>query len=131
MVSINNILGTECKLILLTGKGFHPFHILFARMSITVACSSLYMWLKKTEHFPWGLREVRGLLVARGLAGFFGVFGMYCKYPHSFILYDNVLEEVTPSNTLSSLEHMLNWLYCCTVLGLTVSSIVLRSNTSG
>jgi len=65
------------------GKGYHPFHILFARMSITVLCSSLYMWYKKTEHFPWGLREVRPLLIARGLTGFFGVFGMYCKYSTS------------------------------------------------
>lgn len=48
-------------------------------MSITVACSSFYMWYKKTEHFPFGMKEVRSLLVARGLFGFFGVFGMYCK----------------------------------------------------
>ncbi|KAF1849582.1 uncharacterized protein K460DRAFT_215 [Cucurbitaria berberidis CBS 394.84] len=59
------------------GKGYHPFHILFARMSITVLCASTYMWYKKTEHFPFGMREVRPLLVARGLLGFFGVFGMY------------------------------------------------------
>ncbi|KAL1797240.1 hypothetical protein ACET3X_003846 [Alternaria dauci] len=61
------------------GNGYHPFQILFARMSITTACSSFYMWYKKTEHFPFGMKEVRSLLVARGLFGFFGVFGMYCK----------------------------------------------------
>jgi hypothetical protein len=59
-------------------------------MSITAACSSLYMWLKQTEHFPWGLREVRPLLVARGLAGFFGVFGMYCKFSTSLVWYYDV-----------------------------------------
>ena len=48
-------------------------------MGITVICASVYMWYKKTEHFPFGMREVRPLLVARGLFGFFGVFGMYCK----------------------------------------------------
>ena len=48
-------------------------------MGITVLCASVYMWYKKTEHFPFGIREVRPLLVARGLFGFFGVFGMYCK----------------------------------------------------
>jgi hypothetical protein len=79
------------------GKGFHPFQILFARMSITVACSSLYMWYTQTEHFPWGLREVRPLLVARGLAGFFGVFGMYCKYSNCPVWYNNVLEAILPS----------------------------------
>jgi hypothetical protein len=51
-------------------------------MAITVMCASFYMWYKKTEHFPFGMKEVRSLLVARGLFGFFGVFGMYCKsYP--------------------------------------------------
>lgn len=61
------------------GKGYHPFQILFARMTLTVLCASLYMWYKKTEHFPFGMKEVRPLLIARGLTGFFGVFGMYCK----------------------------------------------------
>jgi hypothetical protein len=51
-------------------------------MGITVMCSSFYMWYKKTEYFPLGMKEVRSLLVARGLFGFFGVFGMYCKSYH-------------------------------------------------
>lgn len=37
------------------------------------------MWYKRTEHFPFGMKDVRPLLVARGLFGFFGVFGIYCK----------------------------------------------------
>lgn len=48
-------------------------------MGITVLCASAYMWYKKTEYFPFGMREVRPLLIARGLFGFFGVFGMYCE----------------------------------------------------
>jgi hypothetical protein len=124
MVSISHVLGPDIKLTLCSGKGFHPFHILFARMSITVACSSLYMWMKNTEHFPWGLREVRGLLVARGLAGFFGVFGMYCKYLHNSVWCDNVLEEVTSSNTLAPSDYMSNLFFCCTVLELAVSPMV-------
>ena len=46
-------------------------------MGITMVLASLYMWRKKTPDFPLGAREVRPLLVARGLGGFFGVFGMY------------------------------------------------------
>lgn len=61
------------------GKGYHPFQILFARMGITAVCSSWYMWWARTKDFPFGVKEVRSLLVARGLFGFFGVFGMYCK----------------------------------------------------
>ncbi|QDS76577.1 hypothetical protein FKW77_007055 [Venturia effusa] len=59
------------------GKGFDPFQILFARMGITVILATLYMWWKGIPHFLLGEPEVRGLLVARGLTGFFGVFGMY------------------------------------------------------
>jgi hypothetical protein len=63
----------------LTGMGYHPFQILFARMGITVICASFYMWYNKTEHFPFGMIDVRLLLVARALLGFFAVFGMYCE----------------------------------------------------
>ncbi|CZT21201.1 related to DUF6 domain protein [Ramularia collo-cygni] len=59
------------------GKGMHPFQILFARMAITVILASLYMYYRKTPHFPFGHPDVRTLLVARGTTGFFGVFGMY------------------------------------------------------
>lgn len=59
------------------GKGMHPFQILFARMGITFVLASAYMWWQKTPHFPLGAREVRLWLVARGLGGFCGVFGMY------------------------------------------------------
>jgi drug/metabolite transporter (DMT)-like permease len=46
-------------------------------MGITVVLASTYMYYTKTPDFPFGAREVRPLLVARGLGGFFGVFGMY------------------------------------------------------
>ncbi|PNS14551.1 hypothetical protein CAC42_2608 [Sphaceloma murrayae] len=59
------------------GKGLHPFQVLFARMSITVVLSMTYMWYTKTPDFPFGARGIRWLLVARGIGGFFGVFGMY------------------------------------------------------
>lgn len=48
-------------------------------MAITTTLSTSYMWWSKTPHFPFGLPEVRWLLVARGIGGFFGVFGMYCE----------------------------------------------------
>lgn len=106
----------RCVLIRSTGKGYHPFQILFARMSITVICSSLYMWHKKTEHFPWGLREIRPLLVARGLTGFFGVFGMYCKLLVLAVWYNNVLQALTASSYFwcgaTALIAILSWLSC-------------------
>lgn len=58
------------------GKGMHPFHILFARMGITAILASTYMCWRKTPQFPFGMPEIRWLLIARGFFGFFGVAGM-------------------------------------------------------
>lgn len=60
-----------------SGKGMHPFQVLFVRMLITVVLSMLYMYHMRTPHFPFGAPQVRWLLIARGLSGFFGVTGMY------------------------------------------------------
>lgn len=57
---------------------FHALQILFARQSITSVLVYLWMWSMKVENAPFGPRGVRGLLVARGVGGFFGVFGLYC-----------------------------------------------------
>ena len=51
--------------------------ILFVRMAITVVLGSLYMFIKKIPDFPFGAKGIRLLLLARGVGGFFGVFGMY------------------------------------------------------
>ncbi|KAF6224140.1 hypothetical protein HO133_010714 [Letharia lupina] len=58
-----------------SGPGMHPFQILFARMIGTLVLSGIYQWWAKLS--PFGSREVRGLLIARGVGGFFGVYGMY------------------------------------------------------
>jgi drug/metabolite transporter (DMT)-like permease len=73
--------------------------ILFARMSITVVLSSLYMWYTKTPHFPFGHREVRWLLVARGLGGFWGVFGMYYSLIYLPLADATVITFLAPSLT--------------------------------
>jgi hypothetical protein len=64
------LMNLSARLLELDGEGMHPFQILFFRMSITTVCSILYMWYTKVPHFPLGAKEVRGLLVARGLSGF-------------------------------------------------------------
>jgi hypothetical protein len=68
------------------GAGMHPFQILFARMTGTLYLSCTYQWLAKVEHAPFGPPEVRKLLIFRGVGGFFGVYGMYCK-PQLTLLY--------------------------------------------
>jgi hypothetical protein len=54
------------------GEAMSPFQILLARMSITSTCCLLYMWWAKVEDGPFGKKDVRHLLVIRGLCGFFG-----------------------------------------------------------
>ncbi|EAW07900.1 DMT family transporter [Aspergillus clavatus NRRL 1] len=56
--------------------GLDPFQVLFARMSVTVVASYLYMWYKGVRH-PFGTRPVLGLLIFRAMGGFFGVYGIY------------------------------------------------------
>ncbi|KAF2184363.1 hypothetical protein K469DRAFT_739407 [Zopfia rhizophila CBS 207.26] len=90
------------------GKGLHPFQILFARMGITVICSSLYMWYAKTEHFPFGMREVRPLLVARGLSGFFGVFGMYYSLLYLPLADATVITFLAPSLACWACSYLIN-----------------------
>ncbi|CAE7193647.1 hypothetical protein P3342_009478 [Pyrenophora teres f. teres] len=90
------------------GRGYHPFQILFARMSITVICASLYMWYKKTEHFPLGMKEVRSLLVARGLLGFFGVFGMYYSLLYLPLADATVITFLAPSLACWACSYFIN-----------------------
>ncbi|KAJ4994284.1 integral membrane protein DUF6 [Stagonosporopsis vannaccii] len=90
------------------GKGYHPFHILFARMGITVLCASTYMWYKKTEYFPLGMKEVRPLLVARGLFGFFGVFGMYYSLLYLPLADATVITFLAPSLACWACSYLIN-----------------------
>ena len=65
-----SLMNLSARLLELEGEGMHPFQILFARMSLTTVLSCIYMYYTKVPHFPLGPKEVRGLLVARGLTGF-------------------------------------------------------------
>ncbi|KAK7181559.1 hypothetical protein DPSP01_008956 [Paraphaeosphaeria sporulosa] len=90
------------------GKGYHPFQILFARMGITVVCSSWYMWWAQTKDFPLGIREVRWLLVARGLFGFFGVFGMYYSLLYLPLADATVITFLAPSLACWACSFLIN-----------------------
>ncbi|KAI4734526.1 hypothetical protein E4T50_14952 [Aureobasidium sp. EXF-12298] len=59
------------------GHGMHPFQVIFARMSITALLSTIYMWYTRVPDFPLGAPAVRGWLILRALAGFFGLFCLY------------------------------------------------------
>ncbi|KAF2704863.1 hypothetical protein K504DRAFT_461112 [Pleomassaria siparia CBS 279.74] len=90
------------------GQGYHPFQILFVRMGITVICASVYMWRSKTEHFPFGMKEVRPLLIARGVTGFFGVFGMYYSLLYLPLADATVITFLAPSLACWACSYLIN-----------------------
>ncbi|KAH8596421.1 hypothetical protein B0O99DRAFT_498117, partial [Bisporella sp. PMI_857] len=79
------------------GEGMHPFQVLFARMPLTLVFCCLILWYKNVPGFPLGIKEVRWLLVARGLTGFFGIFGMYYSLQYLPVADAVVITFLAPS----------------------------------
>ncbi|KAI9822756.1 MAG: hypothetical protein M1832_002989 [Thelocarpon impressellum] len=91
-----SVMNVTTRLLETDGDGMHPLQVLFARMTITVVLCCLYMWCAKVPHFPFGQKEVRGLLICRGIGGFFGVFGLYYSLLYLPIAEATVLTFLAP-----------------------------------
>ncbi|KAI0844827.1 hypothetical protein F5Y00DRAFT_247775 [Daldinia vernicosa] len=78
---------------------FHALQIIFVRMLATAILGSLYMWYKKIPDFPLGRRDIRGLLVLRGLAGFTGLFCSYYSLSYLNISDATVISFLVPTMT--------------------------------
>lgn len=91
------LMNLAARLLELEGEGMHPFQLLFVRMSLTTAVSCLYMYWRKVPGFPLGPRDVRWLLVARGLSGFFGIFGMWYSMMYLPLAEATVITFLVPS----------------------------------
>jgi len=93
LVSISQLFGAlmnvATRLLELEGEGMDPLQVLFARMSLTLLFCCIWMWWKKVPDFPLGAKGIRWLLVWRGISGFFGIFGMYCKLHYIILAYLN------------------------------------------
>lgn len=78
---LNSVMILTCKLLESDKDWLQPItpvQILFARMIITYVCCVLYMLITKSvEDAPFGPKHLRPILVARGVLGFLGVFGLY------------------------------------------------------
>ncbi|KAL9030537.1 MAG: hypothetical protein Q9196_001358 [Gyalolechia fulgens] len=66
------LMNVTARLLETSGEPLNTFQVMFARMGITLIMSTAYMWWANIEHFPFGPKEVRKLLMARGFGGFFG-----------------------------------------------------------
>jgi hypothetical protein len=95
LVTFSQLFGASmnvaARLLELEGEGMAPTQLLFVRQGLTVILCTGYMWWAKVPGFPLGRKEngLRKLLVARACTGFFGIYGMYCKF---FYIYFNFLE---------------------------------------
>jgi hypothetical protein len=74
-------------------RTLHPINIISWRMPAAFLGCLMIGWWKKTPDFPLGRKGVRTLLCLRGLGGFVGVVGFYCKlFPPFFWRYSNLLQ---------------------------------------
>ncbi|KAL4987574.1 hypothetical protein BDW68DRAFT_160815 [Aspergillus falconensis] len=90
-----NCMTKELELNGRNGEGFKPFQILFARMSITVTASYLYMWYAKVPQ-PFGDRSTVPLLLCRAISGFVGVYGLYYSVQYLPLSEATVLTFLAP-----------------------------------
>ncbi|KAL4975455.1 hypothetical protein BDW66DRAFT_151918 [Aspergillus desertorum] len=90
-----NCMTKELELNGRNGEGFKPFQILFARMSITVTASYLYMWYAKVPQ-PFGNRSTFPLLLCRAISGFIGVYGLYFSVQYLPLSEATVLTFLAP-----------------------------------
>ncbi|KAG7105506.1 putative membrane protein like [Verticillium longisporum] len=101
LVALSQLFGAlmnlAARLLELEGEGMHPFQVLFARQSITMLCASGYMFWKRTPDFPLGNPEVRWLLIARGVSGFFGIYGMWYSMMYLPLAEATVITFLAPS----------------------------------
>lgn len=81
LVALSQLFGAlmnlSARLLELEGEGMHPIQVLFMRQALTTLCCVLYMWYMKVPDFPLGGKDIRLLLVVRGLCGFAGIYGMW------------------------------------------------------
>ncbi|POR38141.1 Putative membrane protein [Tolypocladium paradoxum] len=81
LVALSQLFGAlmnlSARFLELEGEGMHPVQVLLLRQSLTAVCCLTYMWWMRIPDSPFGKREIRWLLVARGCTGFFGIFGMW------------------------------------------------------
>ncbi|KAF2430476.1 hypothetical protein EJ08DRAFT_670408 [Tothia fuscella] len=92
-------MAAAARLLEMGEDGMTTLQIIFVRFGITLCLSTLYMYLNSIPDFPFGKREVRGLLVLRGLGGFVGVFGFYYSLRYIAIAEALILSFLIPMFT--------------------------------
>ncbi|KAK6839257.1 hypothetical protein PG987_005123 [Apiospora arundinis] len=87
----------------------HPFTILQVRLLITgLGCSAYLGWWAKTPDFPFGLPELRPLLVLRALGGLFGACGFYVSISYLSLSEATALNFLAPLGALILTRYLDN-----------------------
>ncbi|PVH99416.1 hypothetical protein DM02DRAFT_507475, partial [Periconia macrospinosa] len=91
------LMDTATRILELEGDGMHPLQILFARMGLTMIGCCIWMLWKAVPDSPFGVENVRWLLVGRGLFGFIGTYGSYYSLQYLPVADAVVLTFLAPS----------------------------------
>ncbi|KAI2634511.1 DUF6-domain-containing protein [Xylaria nigripes] len=99
--TFGSVMNTAAKLLTSkdSPKPFHALHIIFVRMLATTIIGMLYMWYTKVPDFPFGPRNMLGLLITRGISGFIGLFGLYYSLSYLEISDSTAITFLIPSWT--------------------------------
>lgn len=91
-----SLMNVTTRLLELEGDGMHPLQVLFSRMVLTSIFCWTWLWWKKIPS-PLGIKGIRWLLIARSVAGFFGIYGMYFSLQYLPIADASVITFLAPS----------------------------------
>ncbi|KAI3330113.1 hypothetical protein F4824DRAFT_352493 [Ustulina deusta] len=75
----------------------HPMQLLFWRMLITTVGCSLYIVWQRIPYGVLGNPKVRALLVARGVSGFFGIYGIWYSIKYLPLAEATVITFLAPN----------------------------------
>lgn len=95
LVAISQLFGAlmnlSARLLELEKDGMHPVQVLLLRQALTSCCCLVYMWWMSTPGAPFGGKEIRLLLLVRGCAGFFGIYGLVLPDPSCHLHHGCIL----------------------------------------
>ncbi|KAI0392443.1 hypothetical protein F5Y17DRAFT_436373 [Xylariaceae sp. FL0594] len=79
------------------GTKLHPMQLLFSRMLLTALACTAYIYRRRIPHGVLGDPEVRWLLVARSIVGFFGIYGMWYSIKYLPLAEATVIQFLIPT----------------------------------
>ncbi|KAI6085091.1 hypothetical protein F4821DRAFT_241534 [Hypoxylon rubiginosum] len=91
------LMNLTARLLEVEENSLHPMQLLFARMTITLLGSTCYILWKKVPYGMLGRKEVRWLLITRGLCGFFGIYGMWYSVKYIPLAEATVITFLAPN----------------------------------